>query len=215
MTVSPQRGQRRLDRHRQTREEIVAHALDILSAQGVAGLSLGELARRMGVRTPSLYTYFESRNALFDELFRRGWEAAHEAIAIRLQQLGALTPDTDLIARALDLLGSNLAWMLDHAPMTTLMVSRPVPDWEPSPAAYASSLDTFQLVIDEVNQWVALGLVRADTDVDELTQNLISIGAGMIARQLANEPGVPLAEGRASRHFPALVTAYLRAYLPG
>lgn len=214
MATAMTQQHRRLRRHQQTRDEIVGHALDILATQGIGQLSLGELARRMGVRTPSLYTYFDSKAALFDELFQRGWNAAYDAYAAHAALLKPLRADTDIVERGLDLLGFYINWAMTHASLTVLLISRPIPDWQPSPAAYAASLRFFQLVIDEVHGWTELGLVRPDTDPDELIQNITSISAGMISRQLGNEPGVPFAEGRASRHFPALFTAYLRSYLP-
>ena len=54
-------------------------ALAVMAEQGVAGLTLGEVARRMGIRTPSLYGYFDGKHALYDALFARGWEGLTEA----------------------------------------------------------------------------------------------------------------------------------------
>src|SRR4051795_2876095 len=65
-----------LDRRARRRQESIAEVLDIaaeiMAEQGVAGLSIGEVARRMGIRPPSLYVYFPSKNALYDALFERG-----------------------------------------------------------------------------------------------------------------------------------------------
>jgi AcrR family transcriptional regulator len=33
---------------------------------GLAGLSLRDLARRAGITTPTVYAYFDSKNAIFD-----------------------------------------------------------------------------------------------------------------------------------------------------
>ena len=46
-----------------------------MTEYGVGGLSLGEVARRMGLRTPSLYVYFDSKNAVYDAVFARGWRS--------------------------------------------------------------------------------------------------------------------------------------------
>src|SRR3712207_2241788 len=66
-----------LDRRRRRRQETIEQVLDVavevMSDQGVAGLTLGEVARRMGIRPPSLYVYFDGKNALYDALFERGW----------------------------------------------------------------------------------------------------------------------------------------------
>jgi AcrR family transcriptional regulator len=51
---------RRHRRRAQTIEEIVDVALELIAREGAAGLSLGEVARRMGMRTPSLYGYFSA-----------------------------------------------------------------------------------------------------------------------------------------------------------
>ena len=58
--VVTRRAQRRLD----TIEEILSVALEVMTEAGVGGLSPGEVARRMRIRPPSLYQYFESKHAI-------------------------------------------------------------------------------------------------------------------------------------------------------
>src|SRR3954471_17370593 len=65
---------RRQRRRQESIEEVLDHAVEIMAEQGVAGLSIGEIARRMDIRPPSLYVYFPSKNALYDALFERGAE---------------------------------------------------------------------------------------------------------------------------------------------
>ena len=79
-----------------------------MAQEGVAGLSLSEVARRMGIQPPSLYKYFPSKLALYDELFKRG---AREALAVFGAAVvraepgwAALTAGTEAIMR----------WGLDH-----------------------------------------------------------------------------------------------------
>src|SRR3954468_1026769 len=79
--TAPVRIDRRQRRRLETIEEIVDVAIEVMTEQGVGGLSLGEVARRMGMRTPSLYVYFDSKNAVYDAVFARGWRAIHEEIA--------------------------------------------------------------------------------------------------------------------------------------
>ena len=43
-----------------------------MTEEGVNGLSLSELARRLGVKPPSIYKYFDSLLAIYDALFERG-----------------------------------------------------------------------------------------------------------------------------------------------
>ena len=43
-----------------------------MTEEGVNGLSLAEVARRLGVQPPSLYKYFPSLMAVYDALFDPG-----------------------------------------------------------------------------------------------------------------------------------------------
>ena len=52
---------RRLLRRQQTIEEALDAAVAIMEELGVGGLSMSEIARRVGMRQPSLYKYFPSR----------------------------------------------------------------------------------------------------------------------------------------------------------
>lgn len=206
---------RRRRRHDETRQEILKLAVELMGEDGVAGLSLGEVARRLGVRTPSLYTYFESKGALYDELFRRGWQACLEAVSAHRAQLGPISADTDAVARAIELHGSFIRWALANPELSQLMMTRPVPRWQPSAEAYAPSVELMAGLADELRLLRDHGLLAANTDLDELTQNIATVGTGVILRQLANEPGAPYGDAAVSRHFPALLTALITAHLPG
>ena len=43
-----------------------------MAEEGVNGLSLAEVARRLGVQPPSIYKYFPSLMAVYDAIFLRG-----------------------------------------------------------------------------------------------------------------------------------------------
>src|SRR6266852_3902262 len=63
---------RRARRRQETIEEILDIAVQVMTEEGVNGLSLSEVARRLGVQPPSLYKYFPSLMAVYDALFARG-----------------------------------------------------------------------------------------------------------------------------------------------
>jgi AcrR family transcriptional regulator len=50
----------------QTRDEIVTAAIALLDGDGVGALSMRRLATVVGIRSPTLYHYFESKSALLD-----------------------------------------------------------------------------------------------------------------------------------------------------
>src|ERR1700752_2664694 len=69
---TPRLPDRRARRRLETIEEILTIAIEIMTEEGVNGLSLSEVARRLGVRPPSLYKYFDSLLGIYDALFERG-----------------------------------------------------------------------------------------------------------------------------------------------
>src|SRR5205807_2173954 len=60
---------RRAERRESTRAEILEAAWELARTQGLAGLSLRDVARKIGMRPPSLYWYFDSKQAIYDEMF--------------------------------------------------------------------------------------------------------------------------------------------------
>src|SRR5918996_3961751 len=75
------------ERRERNREQVGAAILEaargVMRERGVAGLSLREVARRVGMQAPSLYEYFPSKAALYDALFLlaiRRYRASVEAL---------------------------------------------------------------------------------------------------------------------------------------
>lgn len=205
---------RRKQRHLATREELIGHAIDLIGQEGAGGLSLAELARRIGVRTPSLYTYFPAKAAVYDELFQRGWRDLITDSTAVLDRLGEQTAGTDLVARALEITAAQVRWHLRHPALAQLMLFRPVPRWEPSPEAYGVAIEAAQIFIDDLRVSRDLGLIRPDVDPDAAFDDLANMVTGVVARHLSNEPGAAYGQARASRTFPALVATVIRSYQP-
>lgn len=197
------------DRRARTTDSIVAAARAVIAEQGAAGLTLGEVARRVGMRTPSLYGYVESRADLCDELFRRGWTDFGAAVE-------HLVPDegTDLHALLTEAMDAAVGWALDHPADAQLMFWRPIARWEPSPAAYGPAEAALAQAGVAFHRAQELGLVDRSHDVEELVQVWAALTAGVISQQLSNEPGVPADLGRTSRHRSALVRMFVTHYSP-
>jgi len=58
---------------RQTIDEIVQRALELVDADGAHGLSLASVGKAVGMTPPALYHYFASREALLDALVTAGY----------------------------------------------------------------------------------------------------------------------------------------------
>src|SRR4051812_6858156 len=69
---------RRTARRDATKAEILDAAWALVREHGLAALSLRALAAAVGMRAPSLYQYFPSKNAIYDAMFKQGAEAALE-----------------------------------------------------------------------------------------------------------------------------------------
>lgn len=164
----------RTRRREQTRREILEAAWRLARRDGIAGLSLRELAGEVGMQAPSLYTYFESKAAIYDAMFAAGYRQLDEALA-------------DLVIDVDDPVGSlatHIAAFVDFCrasvPRHQLLFTRAVPAWEPSPAAYAVSRASYARMTDRL---AGLG-IHDPRDLDLLT----ALTSGLASQQLANDP---------------------------
>ena len=51
-----------------TKREIITAALDLFSTQGFEATSISQIADAVGIRKASLYSHFESKQAILDQL---------------------------------------------------------------------------------------------------------------------------------------------------
>ena len=65
-----------------TRATILAEARTIFARQGYAETSLREIAEAVGIKTPSLYAHFPSKEALFAEIMVQLWERSMAQIEL-------------------------------------------------------------------------------------------------------------------------------------
>ncbi len=207
---SARRLDRRHVRRAETIEQLLEVAVQVMAEQGVAGLSLGEVARRVGIRPPSMYVYFNSKNAVYDAVFARGWRDVMQ----KMEPLGEPDETTDLPAYLLDFAELFVRWALQHPVYAQLMGWRPVPGYEPSPAAYEPAVVAFQRGLDVMARLQSLGLFRPDVTVDELMRVWTVLTGGVITQQLANAPHEPFERGSFTSVLPQLVDMYLAHYAP-
>src|SRR5918911_319177 len=81
VTDTEQRSDRRAVRHAATKQEIVDAAWRLARERGLAGWSLRDVAEAVGMRAPSLYVYFASKNALYDAMYADGYRQLLAAYA--------------------------------------------------------------------------------------------------------------------------------------
>jgi AcrR family transcriptional regulator len=201
-TVAPDRRQRR---RQETIEQVLDIAVEVMAEQGVAGLTLGEVARRMGIRPPSLYGYFDGKNALYDALFERGWRD----LLATMRVVEAASDGSDLVA---DLLASESAfvrWAVEHPAYAPLMFWRPVPGFVPSERAYSPATELERMARQFLVVLRSAGLLRRDADLDLVYRTQTALIAGVISQQLANAPGEPFETGTFTSTLPDVVAMWL------
>ena len=201
---------RRQRRRLETIEEVLDIAAQIMVEQGVVGLSVGEIARRMGIRPPSLYVYFPSKNALYDALFQRGAEQILAEMQQTHERLATadLPLEEQLLASARDF----VRWCVAHPSYTQLLFWRPVPGFTPTEAAYAPAIGMIELATGWMERLQASGLLRADVPVDDIVRDWTVLTSGVISQQLANAPDEDLESGRFMTALPGLAAMFARHY---
>lgn len=199
---------RRARRRQETIQEILDLSVEVMTEQGVNGLTLAEVARRLGVQTPSLYKYFPSLAAIYDALFERGMHAHLEVQ--RAAMLGARRPGLPALIAGLEASGK---WALENQALAQLMFWRPVPSFEPSAAAMAPSEEMVAMQKQAVADAVAAGQLgpAALQDCAEVASILIK---GVMTQAMANEPQLAWGEGRFSPTFPRLMGLLPALYPP-
>lgn len=169
----------------QTRGEILDAALAVMTEQGVAALNLTEVARRVGLRQPSLYQYFSSRTEVYDALFERGMKAHHDVVAGAIAAAG---PGWAAVRAAMT---DTLRFAAEQPVLTQLLFTRPVPGFTPSARAYAPSLAVHELVSAAVTAAAERGELHPAAASPRGVTLLVSLTGGVAIQQAANEPATP------------------------
>jgi AcrR family transcriptional regulator len=165
-------------------------AWEIARRDGLAAVTLRAVAARIGMQSPSLYSHFDSKNAIYDAMFAEGWDDACVSFD-SIQPLPA-GPRASMLAVAEMFFDFAVA---DPA-RYQLMNQRTIPGFRPSDRAYAASLAVYERLRAAMRQCG----VRSQADLDLWT----AIVGGLVDQQLANEP-----EGsRWRRQLPRLVDMY-------
>jgi AcrR family transcriptional regulator len=189
-------------------DEALDHAVQLMTEEGVGALSVNEVARRMGIRGPSLYKYFPSRHAIYDALFLRGLLAEQAAVAAAVEGLPAGVAQIRAGALAV------VRWAIEHPALAQLLHWRPVPGFQPSPEAFAPSEEDMAVLRGAFAEAVRQGQLSPAAGTDDAVRLYTVVISGLISQQLANQPGVPFDEGAFSRLTGTAIDQFLSAYTP-
>jgi AcrR family transcriptional regulator len=203
-----------LDRRQRRRQETIEEVLDVAAAvmtdQGVAGLTLGEVARRMGIRPPSLYGYFDGKNALYDALFERGYRL----LLASMEAVEQSTQGMDPVTQAHAFSAAMVRWSVEHPAYAPLMFWRPVPGFSPSARAYSPAVALSRQGQEFLARLQARGALAPGVDLNHAFRTWTALISGIVSQQLSNGPDEPFVTGTFTSTLPDVVAMWLAHYAP-
>lgn len=165
---------RRARRHEATRQEILDAAWTLARERGLTGWSLREVATTVGMRAPSLYVYFDSKDAIYDAMFAQGYEQ----LLARVEAASTHGGPADLLRRSARLF---FDFCVEDPARFQLLFLRVIPGFAPTPASYALA----EQALERLRQALAEAGFTDDASVDLWT----AIVTGLATQQISNDPG--------------------------
>lgn len=161
-------------RRRSARDAIVDAAWALVGEVGLGGLSLRDLARRAGISTPTVYAYFDSKNAIYDAMFAA---AAAQFADTMAEPYDCEDPRELLVAsvrRFFEFCTGNVA-------RYQLLFQRTLPGFQPSPESCAPAVRA----LDGARELLARNGITQSRHLDLWT----ALATGLIDQQVSNDPG--------------------------
>jgi AcrR family transcriptional regulator len=159
----------------------------LLEAEGPEALTMRRIAAQVGCSTSVLYTMFGGKAGVAEGLWREGFDRLRRA----MERVEAGDPVGRLTALGRAYRENALANRAYYA----VMFQRPIPGFEPSPAAYADSLRPLRILEAAVADCVRTGVFRA-ADPAHVAGVLWAAAHGAVSLELAGYEGATDAEAR-------------------
>lgn len=155
------------------RSEIVQACWTLARVNGLSGFTMRQIAAAVGVRAPSLYTYFESKHAIYDAMFAEGNTAFRDAV-LAIPTVENRREQLRLAARGF------VEFCLADPVRFQLLFQRTIPGFEPSPESYAPAVEAL-----EVMRSAFADIKITQPEHLDLWTALVT---GLASQQLANDP---------------------------
>ncbi|MDL1903060.1 TetR/AcrR family transcriptional regulator [Anaerolineae bacterium CFX9] len=200
--------ERRQRNHDEMSAAILQAARDVMRTNGAADLNLQEIARRVGMRAPSLYTYFPSKAAIYEALFEMGMRMYGDQMEALHAQYGATWAG---IEQAME---NYLNFAIENPELYQLLFERPVPGFVPSPEGMLQANRLIDIARNIVREAIEAGMLRADIPADKYMNIFIAISHGLTAQHMANEPHLPAGSGRFGSLIPDMIALIRQVWSP-
>lgn len=177
MLAEPMRD-RAAERRAATRQDILEAAWTLARERGLSDWTLRDVANRIGMRAPSLYSHFTSKLAIYDAMFGQAWSEYEEHVrAARVAEDPAGSPRQIVKSQ------SHLFFDFAVADLARyqLMNQRSVRGFTPSAESFAPSQRVVHMTLE-----MLAGMGVRDRGSAEIWFALLG---GLVDQQLANDPG--------------------------
>lgn len=161
-------------RRRARMESVLEAAWAMAREDGLAAVSLHEVARRIGIRQPSLYAYVDSKAGLYDAMFAQAAETM-------FRDISTATHPADPRDAVMEMSRRIVAFATADVARYQLLFLRTLPGFEPRPDSYARSVQLFD--------WMAARLRAAGVDDPADVDVYTALIAGLVVQQTSNDPG--------------------------
>lgn len=197
-------------RRRRNREAMIQAILEtareIMREEGVAALTMHELARRLEIRPPSLYNYYNSKMEIYDELFCLGFELFN---LIMQEAADAAESTFDDMQRSME---AHMNFALQNPELFKLCFERHVPGFLPSQESMKVVNKAIESAMSRINLWAERGGLDPKIPMDKAFDLVNAMMHGLASMHLANDPQAPMGEGRFGRLIPDAVRVFEQAW---
>lgn len=156
-------AQRRTQAREDLRAKILAAAVDLFVEGGYEGLSMRQLAERIGYTAPTIYLHFANKDALLFSLLDEGYSA------LGLRMAAAADSQPDLIGRLEALGRAYISFGLERPAYYQLMFMRRADFLQQKLAERKDHPDAFEILQRSVGQAMAAGAIQPG---DQFTASL-------------------------------------------
>jgi AcrR family transcriptional regulator len=197
---------RRARNRAEMRAAILETARAVMRQDGVAALNLHKVAAGIGIKTPSLYEYFDGKMGVYDALFRLGFEQFAESMT------RALETATNWHAALRAGMETYMQFALDSPELYQLCFERPVPGFVPSEESLGVSFTLLRQSTARVERFLRESNLKTGLTPAQINDLSIAMMHGLTAQHMANEPHLPLGKGRYGSLIPAAVALFQAAW---
>ena len=183
---------------------ILETARAIMREEGVAALSMQELARRLDIRAPSLYHYFSGKMDIYDSLFTLGFTLFAEQMQQATQGAQAWQEE---LRQSFE---GYMAFAMENPDLYQLCFERPVPGFTPSEASLNVSFGLLQNTYERAAQLYEV--IDTDLAPEQVVNLVIAMMHGLTALHMANEPHLAVGQGRFGALIPAALSVLNKAW---